>query len=106
MFQKFIKLKLSDIEKPHNLSWNKKQLRLEKELVSKPFKQPLIISKDMKLLDGNHRYEILLKKFGGDYEIVVRKIFITKRLYTFLVFLFSPLLIPIGIFYFCKSNFN
>ena len=106
MFQKFTKVKLSEIEKPKNLSWNKKQLRLKKELISKPLKHPLIISKDMKLLDGNHRYEILLNNFGEEHEIVVRKISITKRVYNLLVILFSPILIPVGIFYFCKSNFN
>jgi len=106
VFQKFIKFKLSEIEKPRNLSWSKRQLRLEKELLSKPLKYPLIISKDMKLLDGNHRYQSLLNNFGEEYEIVVRKISITKRVYNLLVFLFSPILIPVGVFYFCKSIFN
>lgn len=98
MFWKIIKIKLKDLICDKNTKWSEKQLQMQKS-ISNCFDDKIskiIISKDNKVIDGNHRYKILLNKFGGEYEINVFKLNIESKTYYFFSLLLFPLTLIIG----------
>jgi len=68
-------VKLGDIKLTKTrLYWSKRHDGL-KESVTKNYNSDngLLISKDMKLIDGHHRYHFLIEEYGNDYEIKVKQ---------------------------------
>lgn len=57
------------------------------------------VSKDNKILDGNHRYTILINHYGGEYEIEVIKRPFGRWFYLTRTFLVVLILLPIFITY-------
>lgn len=105
MISKKIKAKLKDIIPANfdNLKWGKKQMT-KLESVSGGYdtdKGYIRIFKDNYVLDGNHRYKLLLEKFGGDYEITVKQLPFTRKFHSRMVvtlfLLICILLLPISI---------
>lgn len=105
---KLVKIKLGDIEKPKYLTWTKKQILLKETIINNYDynKRPIIISSDNRLVDGNHRYDILLNHYGVEHEIFVRQVFFTKNLYNLFIIIFLPVILPMGIFYITKNYFE
>lgn len=56
------------------LHWEKRHNGL-KESVIKNYdsNNGLLISKDMKIIDGHHRYHFLIEEYGEDYELKVKQ---------------------------------
>lgn len=61
------------------------------------------ISKDNKILDGNHRYDILMNHYGCDYEVEVKQMYFNRRFYVgrawLVTLITSPIFIPYAIIY-------
>ena len=72
------KIKLKDIEQTNCVSYERKdRKKLRKTFLKEGYnikKDIIRISIDNKILNGNHRYCLLLKKYGEEREIVVDKI--------------------------------
>ncbi len=68
-------IKLKELKAVNGLDWTNEQLDMKEEIISNydPKKGIIKISKDNKILDGNHRYFILIRHYGGEYEIEVDK---------------------------------
>ena len=71
------KIKLKDIEQTNCVSYERKdRKKLRKTFLKEGYnikKDIIRISIDNKILNGNHRYCLLLKKYGEEREIVVRR---------------------------------
>ena len=67
----------------------------------------ILVSKDLEIIDGNHRYCALLKLKGPSYQIKVKKVGVSKKLYIFLFLSIVYVSIVIGILsvYFIKNYF-
>lgn len=94
---KLKRLKLKDIKTSHCVSYENKRKLLEKNFISegyKPNKGLISIGMDYKILDGHHRYCLLLKEYGGEHEIIVAKrnqtYFINNLILTFLAIFLLP----------------
>lgn len=61
------------------------------------------ISKDNKILDGNHRYDILMNHYGCDHEVEVKQMFFNRSFYVarawLAALLTAPIFIPYAIIY-------
>lgn len=92
-------IKLKNIRKPLNVSWNKSQLDMVDEIIkSYDVKKGYIkISSDNKLLDGNHRYLILLNHYGGEHEIIVKQIGLKRIYLNLIMFILLPITLAIAI---------
>jgi hypothetical protein len=93
MFVSKTKVKLKDLIPSSNIYWNEKQLNMVDD-ISNNFNEKISkiwISKKNEVIDGNHRYVILLKRFGGDYEINVIRFNLTRRLYNSICLLILPI---------------
>lgn len=97
-FGKLIKVKLSKIIPPKKLNWNERQSKMSEEIIHNYDVNvgEIIISKDYRIIDGNHRFYILHEKYGEDHEITVRQISLTRLSYYITLIMFSPILIPVG----------
>jgi len=97
-FGKLTKVKIGDIKFPKRLNWSEKQLKMSEEIIYNYDINigEITISKDYKIIDGNHRVYILRKEYGEDHEILVRQISLNRSSYYVTLVLFSPILIPIG----------
>jgi len=91
-------MKLKDIIYPTYVEWSEKQLGLISEIENNynPRKGMISVSITNRIFDGRHRYLILFNKFGGDYKVIVRKIFFSKRIYNTIIWLIIPLLLIIS----------
>ena len=96
---KLKRVKLKDIETPKCLNWSKEQINMTQEIEDdyNPRKGIISISLTNKIFDGNHRFLILLNKFGGEHKIVVRKIYFSRKIYFTIILLLVPVLLPIGL---------
>lgn len=67
------KIKLSDIKKRQNVYWTNNQLLIKKDILENGFNvdksPPFLLTKDMVLVNGNHRYMILKEKYGDSFEV-------------------------------------
>ena len=97
-FKKTIKIKLKDIKPPKCIFWDDSYDELIEETIFSygENKNYILIDKNNEILDGNYRFCILLESHGEDHEVYVDKILISKWLNYLLVFLFFPILTPIG----------
>lgn len=97
-FGKLVKVKIGEIILPKRLNWNERQLKMSEEIIHNynPNIGEIIISKDYKIIDGNHRFDILWKEYGEEHEITVRQIYLNRSSYYILLLMFSPILVPIG----------
>lgn len=96
MFKKELtKLKLKDI-KPSikKIRWGKRHVGLKEKIINH-YNGSIIVSSDNKILDGNHRYYILLEKFGPEHEINVEVAGYTLTTWLLLMIVFSPLIIGV-----------
>jgi hypothetical protein len=97
-FGKLVKIKIGEIIPPKKINWNERQLKMSEEIIRNYNTNigEIIISKDYKIIDGNHRFDILLKEYGEKHEITVRQISLNRSSYYILLLMFSPILIPAG----------
>ena len=102
---KVVSVKLKELKPRKNITWTKKQIEMSSNVASfyDTKKGIISISKDNEVLDGNHRYLILLKHYGGEHEIEVKKKRFGRKVYTLqtllLVLIFLPIFIPYAIIY-------
>lgn len=52
----------------------------------------ILISKDYRVCDGNHRYMILLEHYGGEHIIIVKKGKFSRRAYAIFVIFFTSII--------------
>lgn len=97
-FGKLVKVKIGEIILPKRLNWNKRQLKMSKEIIHNYDTNigEIMISKDYKIIDGNHRFDILWRTYGEEHEITVRQISLNRLSYYIILLMFSPILVPIG----------
>jgi hypothetical protein len=101
---KIRRVKLKDLIPRREVKWTSRQLGLKEEIIRSynARKGIITISKDNEILDGNHRYYILIEHYGGEHEVIVkkkrfgRKIYVIRAWFRFLIL--SPVLIPIIIY--------
>lgn len=91
------RVKLKELIPIANIRWSDKQKAMVKQIANDYNEKISIIwvSKNNEIIDGNHRYLILLNEFGGDYEITVRKFNISRKNYNRLCLLLLPISIII-----------
>jgi hypothetical protein len=96
---KLIKVKVGDIKAPECITWSEEQLEMVDNIVHNYDSNigVIRISKDYKVIDGNHRLCILWEEYGDEYEIDVKQLPITRTLHHVLLLIFLPILLPIGI---------
>ena len=101
---KVTRVKLKDLKPRREVKWTSKQLAMKSEIIRSynPRKGIITISKDNEVLDGNHRYYILIEHYGGEHKVIVkqkrfgRKFYVVRAWIRFI--LLSPILIPIIIY--------
>ena len=101
---KIKRVKLKDLEPRRGVKWTKRQLGLKDEIIRSynSRKGVITISKDNEILDGNHRYYILIEHYGGEHKVIVkqkrfgRKFYVIRAWIRFILLL--PILIPIIIY--------
>jgi hypothetical protein len=98
-FGKLVKVKIGEIILPKRIKWNERQKKMTKEIIRNYNTNigEIIISKDYKIIDGNHRFNILWKEYGEEHEITVRQISLTRLSYYIILLMFSPILVPMGV---------
>jgi hypothetical protein len=97
MFGKLVTVKLKDLDPRKNITWENEQLEMKDEIISNyDIKKGIIsVTNDLYIIDGNHRYCILLNHFGGEHEIQVKQKPIGKVFYNILLFLLVLTLLPV-----------
>lgn len=101
---KVVRVKLKDLKPRKEVKWTSKQVAMKPEIISSynVRKGVITISKDNEVLDGNHRYYILIEHYGGEHEVIVKKKRFGRTFYAiraWIIFiLLSPILIPIIIY--------
>lgn len=98
-FKKLRRVKLKELKPVRKIKWTQKQIDMTYSVENHfDYRKSIItISSDYKVLDGNHRYTILNKKYGGEYTIIVKKVKFPKIIYNFTVIIFLPLFFVVGI---------
>lgn len=92
-------VKLKDIKPIKRIIWTKRQLEMVQDVIDNydANKGLIKISKDFKIVDGNHRHQVLLHHYGGEHEIEVEQKKFNRLFYVikfWLIFLMSfPFLI-------------
>ena len=91
---KNVKIKLKDIIPcKKQIHWSKKQLNMV-DGISDNYDEDISliwVTKYNEIIDGHHRYEILINKFGGEHEITVRQFNVSKKIFKTIVYIFLPL---------------
>jgi len=101
---KIKRIKLKELKPRPNLKWTKEQLAMKPEIIQSynPRIGIIVITKDNKILDGNHRYHILIEHYGGEHEVIVKQRRFKRRYYVlrawFRLIILSPILVPIIIY--------
>jgi hypothetical protein len=97
MFNKIIRsVKLSEIKPTNpNVGWESGNDLLTKVINNYDVNVGIIISTDMKILDGNHRYYLMVEVYGLDYEIKVRQTKYHSLIWYLFILLSSPLILCI-----------
>lgn len=104
------KIKLGDLVSVRKIKWTTEQVEMTSDVINNyDTKKGIIkISKDNKILDGNHRYEILMNHYGCEHEIEVKQMFFNRRFYVARAWLAAlltlPIFIPYAIIYNIKRN--
>ena len=77
MFKKTVRtVKLSEIKPTTNrIVWGNRHKGLRDSIIDNyNIKNGIVISKNMKIVDGHHRHIIFIENYGPDFEIEVRQI--------------------------------
>lgn len=80
------------------LVWTDKRKKLKQEIIDNGFdneNHSLRVSKDLYLIDGNHRASVLIDNFEPDYEVRVEIVDIKKNHLMILILITSLLLFPL-----------
>jgi len=98
-FGKIINVKIGDIQGPECITWSDEQIDMIEDVVLNynSEKGLINISKDFKIIDGNHRLCILWEEYGDDYEIEVKQIPLSGNLYLTLLVVLLPIILPFGL---------
>jgi hypothetical protein len=96
---KYIRVKLKDITPNSVIDWSQEQLDMKSEIINNydPRIKPILVSKDNRVCDGNHRYTILMNHYGGEHIIIVKKARFSRRAYAIFTFVFTGVLTLIGL---------
>lgn len=91
-----MKVKLKDLKKVNGVKWTNKQLDMKVDILNgyDSNKGIITISKDYKILDGNHRYLILIEHYGGEHEIEVKQKRFNRSFYLIRFYLLFLLTFP------------
>lgn len=105
---KRIKIKLKELKPRKQIEWNKEQIKMSEDVISfyDTNKGIITVSKCNEILDGNHRYSILINHFGSEHEIEVRQKPFKKWVYLTQSFTIMAVLLPILLPYAIIKLFN
>lgn len=82
---KYKRIKLKDIKQSHSVEFKKNERKqFAKNFLSegyKPKKSTIIVGFNNKIIDGNHRYTLLIKNYGGEHTVVVKKTYMPYPLH-------------------------
>jgi hypothetical protein len=96
----YVRIKLKDIKQSNCVEYIKKRKELEDNFILQGYdvrKDSIIVGSDNKIINGNHRYCLLLEEYGENHTIIVRKKIITydiiKFIFIILFIIFFPFFI-------------
>jgi len=105
---KYKKLKLKEIKQSHCVDFiNKKRKKFAINFLTEgyqPRKGMIAVGLDNKIINGNHRYCLLLQKYGENHSIVVRKISSFYDLNEFITIIFIILALPFALIYYALKK--
>lgn len=105
---KYKKLKLYQIKQSHCVDFtNEKRKKFATNFMTegyKPRKGMIAVGLDNKIINGNHRYCLLLQKYGENHSIVVRKISSFYDLNEFITRIFIILALPFALIYYALKK--
>lgn len=93
MFWSKDKVKLKDLKPCSVVNWSQNQLNMindVKENYSENISK-LWISNKNEIIDGNHRYLILINKYGGEHELNVFRFNMSMKTYNTIFLIFFPI---------------
>lgn len=89
-----VKIKLKDlISYENNIQWSRKQIKMI-DSIQNEYDEDLSliwVSNLNEIIDGHHRYAILLNKFGGEHEITVRQFKVSKKTFSKIIIFLLPI---------------
>lgn len=89
-----VKIKLKDlISYENNIQWSRKQIKMIDSIQNEYDENLSLIwvSNINEIIDGHHRYSILLNKFGGEHEITVRQFKVSKKTFSKIIIFLLPI---------------
>jgi len=91
------RIKLKELKPRKKIEWTDKQRAMTNDVISfyDTDKGIITVSKYNEILDGNHRYLILINHFGGEHEIEVRQKPFAKWIYLIQSFTVMLVLLPV-----------
>ena len=92
-----VRVKLKELLPISNINWSNKQ-KLMAERISVDYNENIStiwVSKHNEIVDGNHRYTVLFQKFGGEHEINVVRLNISRTFYNTICLLLLPIMLII-----------
>ena len=102
----YVRIKLKDIKQSNCVEYVKDRKELEDNFISEGYnirKGSITVDSRNKIINGNHRYCLLLEEYGEDHTIIVKKRAIT---FGIIKFIFIILLIIIFPFYMTYREIN
>ena len=90
-------IKLKDIKQSNCVKYTKSRKELSENFISEGYdvkKGIIIIDINNKILNGNHRYCLLLQEYGGDHKIEVKQRFITYNIFKFFYIISIVIIFP------------
>jgi hypothetical protein len=103
------RVKLKELKQSHCVDYSKNRKELGDNFILEgyiPKKGIISIGSDYKIINGNHRYCLLLKKYGEDHKIIVCKRFVTYGVINTITTSISILLLPLVIPYLAIKNYK
>ena len=94
---KYKKIKLKDIKQSNCVKYTTSRKELSETFISQGYdakKGIITIGLDNKIINGNHRYCLLLQEYGGDHKIEVKQRFITYNIFKFFYIISIIIIFP------------
>jgi hypothetical protein len=92
------RIKLKDIKQSHSVEFKKSERKKFKQnFLSegyKPKKGTIIVALNNKIVNGNHRYKLLIEKYGEEHKIIVYKTNIPNFFHKIFSFIIIIILLP------------
>jgi hypothetical protein len=100
MSKEFKKIKIGELKKSRFVRyiWTDERQKLKENIIENGFDNNnhyMTITKDNYVLNGNHRFEIMINNFNPDYEVNTHILDVSYKTVSILSILFSIIFFPI-----------